>query len=79
MDLTSQIKRKMHGQSDKKILSAQGQSEWMQKPSGFPPQNPIGEYYGGKGRKVMKAMRKQYGAKKGKQVFYATAHKKGKR
>lgn len=28
-----------------------------------------------KGKKVMKAMKKQYGAKKGKQVFYASANK----
>lgn len=29
-----------------------------------------------KGKKVMKAMKKTYGAKKGKQVFYASANKK---
>lgn len=29
-----------------------------------------------KGKKIMKAMRKQYGAKKGKQVFYASANAK---
>ena len=28
-----------------------------------------------KGTKVMRAMRKTYGAKKGKQVFYASANK----
>jgi len=28
-----------------------------------------------KGKKVMAAMRSQYGAKKGKQVFYASANK----
>lgn len=28
-----------------------------------------------KGRRVMKAMRKQYGAKKAKQVFYSSANK----
>ncbi len=39
---------------------------------------PISEYYGGKGKKVMASMKKQYGEKKGKQVFYATANKKGK-
>lgn len=29
-----------------------------------------------KGKKVMKAMRNTYGAKKGEQVFYASANKK---
>lgn len=29
-----------------------------------------------KGSKIMKAMKKEYGAKKGKQVFYASANKK---
>jgi hypothetical protein len=38
---------------------------------------PISKYYGGHGSKVMSAMQKQYGEKKGKQVFYATANKKG--
>lgn len=28
------------------------------------------------GRKVMSAMKKEYGEKQGKNVFYATAHKK---
>ena len=37
---------------------------------------PVGEYYGGHGSKVMKNMQKEYGAKKGKQVFYATANKR---
>lgn len=36
---------------------------------------PIGSYYKGHGREVMSAMKKQYGAKKGKSVFYATAAK----
>lgn len=38
---------------------------------------PVGEYFGGHGAKVMKNMEKEYGAKKGKSVFYATANKKG--
>lgn len=38
---------------------------------------PISKYYKGHGAKVMSAMQKEYGAKKGKQVFYATADKKG--
>ena len=37
---------------------------------------PTSEYFAGHGRKVMSSMRKQYGEKKGKQVFYATANKK---
>ena len=36
---------------------------------------PISSYYGGHGKEVMSNMTKQYGAKKGKQVFYATANK----
>jgi len=36
---------------------------------------PLSKYYGGHGDKVMKAMNEQYGKKKGKQVFYATANK----
>lgn len=38
---------------------------------------PISGYYKGHGEKVMKSMKKQYGAKKGKSVFYATAAKRG--
>lgn len=37
---------------------------------------PLSKYFKGKGEKVMEAMKKQYGDKKGKQVFYATANKK---
>ena len=37
---------------------------------------PISKYYKGHGEEVMSAMTKEYGAKKGKQVFYATANKK---
>lgn len=36
---------------------------------------PIKEYYKGKGEKVMAKMKEEYGSKKGKQVFYATANK----
>ena len=38
---------------------------------------PVEEYYKGSGSKVMKSMKKRYGEKKGKQVFYATANKRG--
>lgn len=38
---------------------------------------PISQYFKGSGEKVMASMQKQYGAKKGTQVFYATANKKG--
>lgn len=38
---------------------------------------PISEYFKGHGSEVMANMVKEYGAKKGKQVFYATANKKG--
>jgi hypothetical protein len=37
---------------------------------------PINEYFKGAGDKVMSAMTKEYGTKKGKSVFYATANKK---
>ena len=37
---------------------------------------PIKRYFKGKGTKVMKSMKKRYGAKKGKAVFYATANKR---
>ena len=37
--------------------------------------SPISKYFKGKGRKVMKSMKKTYGAKKGKSVFYATVNK----
>lgn len=36
---------------------------------------PIKNYYGGKGRTVMRGMRKKYGKKKGSRVFYATVNK----
>lgn len=38
---------------------------------------PIGSYYRGHGSEVMASMTSKYGAEKGKQVFYATANKKG--
>lgn len=36
---------------------------------------PISEYFGGNGNQVMANMEREYGAKKGKSVFYATANK----
>ena len=39
---------------------------------------PITGYFQGHGEDVMRNMKKQYGAKKGTSVFYATANKKGK-
>ena len=36
---------------------------------------PISKYFGGHGEKVKASMTKTYGAKKGEQVFYATANK----
>lgn len=35
---------------------------------------PVKTYYKGHGRKVMRDMKKRYGAKKGKNVFYATVN-----
>lgn len=37
---------------------------------------PISKYFGGHGEKVMKSMKKKYGGR-AKEVFYATANKKG--
>ena len=37
---------------------------------------PINAYFKGHGLEVMKKMLSQYGAKKGKQVFYATSNSK---
>jgi hypothetical protein len=37
---------------------------------------PISKYYKGHGEEVMSNMKKQYGEKKGKSVFYATANKR---
>lgn len=39
---------------------------------------PVSDYYKGSGEKVMHNMVKEYGAKKGKKVFYATVNKKKK-
>ena len=38
---------------------------------------PIDKYFKGSGDDVMSSMQKQYGDKKGKSVFYATAQKTG--
>lgn len=40
---------------------------------------PTSEYFGGNGNKVMDNMTKEYGDKKGKSVFYATANAKGQK
>lgn len=37
---------------------------------------PLDRYFSGKGVKVMKEMKREYGDKKGEQVFYATANKR---
>lgn len=36
---------------------------------------PLKKYFGGKGDKVMEAMKKEYGEEKGEKVFYAKANK----
>jgi hypothetical protein len=38
---------------------------------------PLSKYFNGGGEKVMKNMTQEYGATKGKQVFYATANARG--
>ena len=40
---------------------------------------PLSNYYGGDGQQVMSDMAARYGKKKGEQVFYATANKKGEK
>jgi len=40
---------------------------------------PLSKYYDGKGEEVMAQMKKQYGDKKGEQIFYATANKQKKK
>jgi hypothetical protein len=40
---------------------------------------PVSKYFKGKGLQVMENMMREYGSKKGKQVFYATANKKGQK
>lgn len=37
---------------------------------------PLSKHYGGRGEAVMRSMKKRYGAKKGKEVFYATENKR---
>ncbi len=39
---------------------------------------PVSKHYSGHGEEVMANMMKEYGAKKGKQVFYATEMKRKK-
>lgn len=36
---------------------------------------PLNKHFGGKGEEVMESMKKTYGGKKAKQVFYATENK----
>lgn len=40
---------------------------------------PISKYFSGHGEEVMRNMTKEYGPKKGKAVFYATANKRKKK
>jgi len=40
---------------------------------------PISKHYKGKGKEVMRKMKKRYGKKKGEEVFYATENKRKKR
>ena len=40
---------------------------------------PVSAYFKGKGEQVLASMQKEYGADKGKRVFYATANKKGEK
>jgi hypothetical protein len=41
--------------------------------------SPLSRYYSGAGEKVMANMKREYGPKKGKQVFYATLSARKKR
>lgn len=40
---------------------------------------PVKSYFKGDGKEVMSKMKKKYGSKKGKKVFYATANKQKKK
>ena len=40
---------------------------------------PLSKYFKGHGEEVMSNMQKEYGAEKGKKVFYATANKRKQR
>ena len=40
---------------------------------------PLSKHFGGHGEKVMANMKKEYGAEKGKKVFYATENKRKKK
>jgi hypothetical protein len=37
---------------------------------------PLDKYFKGKGAQVMRNMQREYGAEKGKRVFYATVNKR---
>lgn len=37
---------------------------------------PVSEYFRGKGKKVMKSLKSQYGDEKGEHVFYALSNRK---
>lgn len=55
-------------------ISTQGESMMFRCPSTqFEESNPMTS----SGKKVMSSMKKEYGSKKGKNVFYATMKKKG--
>lgn len=74
MELSERIMKKVLGvNTTSPILSAQGASKFMNMPSSlYEPQNPLSR----SGKKVMSSMKAGYGAKKGKNVFYATMNKK---
>lgn len=66
---------KAHGKKMSSTMMAhQGASEFMGGHSAFPAQNPLTAT----GGKVMENMTREYGAKKGKQVFYASINAKKK-
>lgn len=66
---------KAHGRKESSVMMAhQGMSAFMGGKSSFPAQNPLTKT----GGKVMESMMKGYGAKKGKQVFYASINAKKK-
>ena len=74
-------KKKMHGMGmcEMKSVLIQRQADgggsihpsFLTSPSGMPHDNPMTA----KGEKIMSSMTKEYGVKKGKKVFYASASK----
>jgi hypothetical protein len=58
-------------QGDKRSVIATVTEKFFSGIEKFPAQNPLTK----KGNEIMESMKKEYGSKKGKQVFYASKNK----